>query len=37
MLYLASTNSDLDALNAHPNIGVMIGPRVSGLGSIQAG
>ncbi len=34
MLYFASTNSDLDALNAHPDIGVMTGPRTWGLGSI---
>jgi hypothetical protein len=37
MLYLASTSSDLDALGAHPQIGVMTGPRVGGLGSIPHG
>lgn len=34
MLYFASTSSDLDDLDAHPDIGVMTGPRVGGLGSI---
>jgi len=37
MLYFASTCSNLDALQAHPNIGVMTGPRAGGLGSIRTG
>jgi len=37
MKYLAATSSNLDALHAHPDIGVMIGPRVGGMGSILTG
>lgn len=37
MKYFVSTSSDLDALGAAPDIGVMTGPRVGGLGSILSG
>lgn len=37
MKYFASTSSDLDALSAHPGVGVMTGPRTGGLGSVRTG
>jgi len=35
--YLAATSSDLDHLGGGPDIGVMVGPRTGGLGSVRTG
>jgi len=37
MLYLAATGSDLDALDAHPRLGVMTGPRTGGIHGVRSG
>lgn len=37
MLYFAATGSNLDALGAHPNIGIMTGPRAANYVPIRTG
>ncbi|GGR17144.1 hypothetical protein [Deinococcus ruber] len=37
MKYFVSTGSDLEAYDAHPEIGIMTGPRCWGIVNVQAG